>query len=44
MAGQGGPDEETWKRMRPVEKKLYWACVGVVLVLMIAAALYKVLH
>jgi hypothetical protein len=31
MAGQGGPDEETWKRMTPGQKRGYWISVIIVL-------------
>jgi thiosulfate reductase cytochrome b subunit len=43
MAGQGGPDEETWKKMSPMEKKIYWAIVTVIVSLMVIAGLYKLL-
>lgn len=39
MAGQGGPDEETWNKMTPGQKQGYWisviAIAGIVLVLFI---------
>ena len=39
MAGQGGPDEETWKKMTLGQKRGYWisvfAVAGIVLVLFI---------
>lgn len=27
MAGQGGPDDETWKKMSRNEKRVYWCAV-----------------
>jgi hypothetical protein len=27
MAAPGGPDEETWRRMSPRAKRLYWVAV-----------------
>ena len=30
MAGQGGPDEETWKRLTPGPKRGYWISVIIV--------------
>lgn len=30
MAVSGGPDEETWKKMSPTAKRMYWICVGIV--------------
>lgn len=44
MAGQGGPDEETWKKMSPTERRMYWIVVGVIVALMVIAAVYKLLH
>jgi len=43
MAGQGGPDEETWKKMTPGQKRGYWisvvAVVSIILVLFIVSLL-----
>lgn len=30
MAGQGGPDEETWKKMTPRQRRAYWSSVIIV--------------
>jgi hypothetical protein len=27
MAGQGGPDEETWNRITCRAKRIYWICI-----------------
>ncbi|CAN5870012.1 hypothetical protein BH11PSE12_BH11PSE12_34850 [soil metagenome] len=35
MAVSGGPDEETWKKMSPNARKIYWILVGVVWVLLL---------
>jgi hypothetical protein len=37
----GGPDEETWKNMSPLAKKIYWLAVVLVVCMMVIAALYK---
>ena len=30
MAAPSGPDDETWRRMSPMAKKVYWICVALV--------------
>lgn len=40
----GGPDEETWKNMSPLARRIYWAGVAIVFSLLGGAALYKLLH
>ncbi|NKI96692.1 hypothetical protein FHT26_004653 [Rhizobacter sp. SG703] len=30
MAGPGGPDDGTWKRMTPTAKRVYWIFIAVV--------------
>ena len=40
----GGPDEETWKNMSPLARKIYWVAVAVMAGLMGIAALYKLLQ
>ena len=37
----GGPDEETWKSMSPLARKMYWAAVALMAGLMLTAVLYK---
>lgn len=43
MAGQDGPDEETWKKMTHGQKRGYWisvvAIVSIILVLFIVSLL-----
>jgi hypothetical protein len=41
MAGQGGPDEETWRNMSPLAKRVYWVLVAVVAGSIGVAALIK---
>jgi hypothetical protein len=40
----GGPDEETWRSMSPLARKVYWAAVGIFFTLVFAVAVYKVLQ
>jgi hypothetical protein len=37
MAGQGGPDEETWKNMTPGQRRAYWVIVCLMLIAMAIA-------
>jgi len=30
MAAPGGPDDETWRRMSPLAKKIYWIFIALV--------------
>lgn len=30
MAAPGGPDDETWKRMSPTSKRIYWLFIALV--------------
>lgn len=32
MAGQGGPDEETWEKMTVRERRAYWIAIGLILI------------
>jgi len=41
LAGQGGPDEETWKKMTPLAKRIYWLIVIVMLVMMFVALVIR---
>ena len=41
MAGQGGPDDETWKKMTPAQRRIYWTLVCLVLVAMIIAFIIR---
>ena len=40
----GGVDEESWRRMGPVARKVYWAAVALLLVPMGIAVVYKVFY
>jgi hypothetical protein len=40
MAAPGGPDEETWKAMSPLARRIYWLAVSAVLFMV----LYGVFH
>lgn len=42
MAGQGGPDEETWNRMTTGEKRAYWILVALVLGIVLVLAVIRV--
>ena len=44
MAGQGGPDDETWKKLGPTGRRIYWALVMVVVLVMAALFLVKLLR
>jgi hypothetical protein len=35
MAGQGGPDEQTWNKMTSGQKRAYWICIGVICALIL---------
>lgn len=43
MAAPGGPDDETWKRMSPRERKIYWIVMAVVFGIIGGAFLLKLL-
>lgn len=44
MAAPGGPDEETWNKMSPREKKSYWVVVVAFWLIFIGVLLYKFLR
>ena len=31
MAAPGGPDEETWRKMSPLARKIYWIFIATIL-------------
>lgn len=41
MAGQGGPDEETWKKMTPKQRRGYWTVVCLILIAMTIAFIVR---
>jgi hypothetical protein len=44
MAGQGGPDEETWKKMTPAERRAYWIAMGLIVAVIGGLALIRLLR
>lgn len=38
MAGQGGPDEETWSKMTVGEKRAYWISIAAILCIIVVLA------
>jgi len=43
MAAPGGPDEETWQRMSPGARKIYWVVMALVFGIIGTAFLIKLL-
>lgn len=41
MPVSSGPNDETWKKMSPLAKKIYWVAVGVICAMVLAAVIVK---
>ena len=39
MAAPGGPDDETWRQMSPLARRIYWAVVSLIAGLVLYAFL-----
>lgn len=44
MAGQGGPDEETWKKMKVGERRAYWGAIALILVVLCTLGVLRLLR
>lgn len=44
MAGQGGADDETWKSLGPIGRKIYWAFVLVIALIFVTLFVVKLLQ
>lgn len=44
MAAPGGPDEETWSKMSPRAKRIYWVAVGTVMVIILCLFIWHIFN
>jgi type II secretory pathway component PulM len=42
MVAPGGPDDETWKKMTPRDRRIYWILIAVVFSIVGYTVLFKV--
>jgi hypothetical protein len=43
MASTPGPDDETWNKMSPLAKRIYWAFVSIIITLVGGGFLYSLI-